>query len=246
MSDRQLRVPGAKSAMGAAEQIVSMMPSHEIYVEGFGGTGAVLRKKRPAASNWIIEKNIDTAAQLGVTIGAGGLAMAEVVCADFLELCWPAFGTFYDFCAQWLANPKALFYLDPPYVLETRRSQRAIYEHEFTERDHRRLCDIVSAPTVRARIMVSGYAGSLYEGLYLGWRREEFSVMTRGGPAIESVWMNFPPPTEFHDTRFIGKSFTDRQRIKRKAGRWVKRLAAMPAAERQAVLDQIKLWSTAK
>jgi site-specific DNA-adenine methylase len=56
MSDR-LRIPGAKSAMGAAEQIISMMPTHRMYLEGFGGTGAVMLKKRPAAINQIIEKD---------------------------------------------------------------------------------------------------------------------------------------------------------------------------------------------
>lgn len=50
------RIPGAKSAMGAAEQIISMMPSHLIYVEGFGGSAQptadirarIYRRRSPA------------------------------------------------------------------------------------------------------------------------------------------------------------------------------------------------------
>ena len=103
---------------------------------------------------------------------------------------------------------------------------------------------MLSETTVRASILISGYAGLLYAGLYRHWRRQDFTVMTRGGPAIESVWMNYPPPEKFHDTRFIGANFTDRQRIKRKAARWVKRLMSMPAAEREAILERIRLCST--
>ena len=219
------RVPGSKSAMGAAEQIISMMPVHDTYLEGFGGTGAVARRKRPAARNVIIEKDDKAAAVLSTTMGPGW----EVIHGDA-----------FDYARSLLELPGTLAYFDPPYVIETRRSSRAIYRHEFAEVDHRRLAAMVSDSTVRARIMISGYAGSLYGELFAGWRRREFSVMTRGGPALESVWMNFPEPAEFHDTRFMGSGFTDRQRIKRKAARWVKRLLSMPPGERAAVLEAIR------
>jgi DNA adenine methylase len=93
---------------------------------------------------------------------------------------------------------------------------------------------------VRACILISGYTGSLYEGLFSGWRREDFTVMTRGGRARESVWCNFPPPAMLHDARFVGKNFTDRQRVQRKARRWASRLMAMPPGERSAVLEHIR------
>ena len=37
-------------------------------------------------------------------------------------------------------------------------------------------------------------------------------------------------------TRYAGRNFTDRQRIKRKAQSWGRRYAALPLAERLAVL----------
>lgn len=220
-----MRIPGAKSAMGAAEQIISMMPAHRVYLEGFGGTGAIMKRKRPATINLIVEKDACAAAQLRATMAAG----VEVIEGDV-----------FDYARSKLAVPDLVAYFDPPYVMDTRRSSRAIYRHEFTDVDHRRLWSTVTDSSVRARILISGYAGSLYEGLFKLWRLEQFTVMTRGGPATESVWCNFDPPAELHDARFVGKNYTDRQRIKRKAARWGDRLMAMAAAERAAVLEHIR------
>jgi site-specific DNA-adenine methylase len=218
--------------MGAAEQIISMMPAHRVYLEGFGGTGAVLLRKRPAAVNVIIETDANAAAQLRVSVKACiAMAAANV---NIIE------GDVFDYAAGLLAMPDLLAYFDPPYVMATRRAARAIYRHEFTDADHERLASTATDSSVRARIMISGYAGSLYEALFKGWRREQFSVMTRGGPAVESVWCNFDPPTVLHDARFVGKNFTDRQRIQRKARRWANRLMSMPPGERAAVLEHIQ------
>jgi DNA adenine methylase len=235
----RLRIPGAKSAMGAAEQIISMMPRHNVYLEGFGGTGAVFFKKRPAWLNVIIEKDGDTAAQLRVTMKAS--EMSRAADARFVVRHADAF----DYLSlpperSHLSNPHCVAYFDPPYVMATRRSKRAIYRHEFTDADHRRLAGILNDSSIRACILISGYAGSIYGVLFKGWRRHDFTVMTRGGPAVESVWCNFDPPKVLHDARFVGKNFTDRQRIQRKAQRWASKLMAMPPSERCAVLEEIQ------
>ena len=224
MIDR-VRIAGTKSTIKTTKQIISMMPTHRVYFEGFGGTGAVMRRKRPALENIIIEKDDRAAAQLAATMGPG----VQVIHGDV-----------FDHARSLLAIPDLVAYFDPPYVMGTRRSSRAIYRHEFTDVDHRRLWSTVTDSSVRARILISGYAGSLYEGLFRLWRQVQFTVMTRGGPAVESVWCNFDPPAELHDARFVGRNFTDRQRIKRKAKRWADRIVSMPAAERAAILEHIQ------
>lgn len=61
--------------------------------------------------------------------------------------------------------------------------------------------------------------------------------MTRGGsPATEWLWSNFVPPAQLHDYRYVGHTFRERERIKRKTQRWKARLLKMPALERQALL----------
>ena len=57
--------------------------------------------------------------------------------------------------------------------------------------------------------------------------------------ATEWIWMNYPPPVELHDYRYLGDTFRDRERIKRKTKNLVSKLKRMPILERQALLAAI-------
>lgn len=59
--------------------------------------------------------------------------------------------------------------------------------------------------------------------------------MTRGGVRTEKLWCNFQP-SAVHWASYAGEDFTDRQRIKRKAGRWARMYGELPPGERLAVL----------
>ena len=43
--------PGGKQAAGTYQTIINLMPPHDVYIEPFLGSGAVMRMKRPAAIN---------------------------------------------------------------------------------------------------------------------------------------------------------------------------------------------------
>jgi len=51
--------------------------------------------------------------------------------------------------------------------------------------------------------------------------------------------MNFPADLPIHDVRYVGEGFRERERIGRKRNRWVKRLSAMPPAERQVIREAL-------
>ncbi len=57
--------------------------------------------------------------------------------------------------------------------------------------------------------------------------------------ATEWVWMNYPKPRKLHEYTYLGDNFRERERIKRKAGRWVTRFTNLPALERAAIIDQL-------
>ena len=59
--------------------------------------------------------------------------------------------------------------------------------------------------------------------------------MNHAGVVTEKIWFNFEPD-RLHWARFAGRNFTHRQRVKRKTESWNRRYAAMPRAERLAVL----------
>jgi DNA adenine methylase len=95
------------------------------------------------------------------------------------------------------------FYLDPPYVPETRRDNK-LYRHELTIEDHQWLIDWL-IKKCNVHVMLSGYDSELYRSLEThGWRRKEFAAQcsvagnTRSmrqrridKKRLEVVWMNY-------------------------------------------------------
>lgn len=63
-------------------------------------------------------------------------------------------------------SPLTCFYLDPPYLGETRRKQRC-YQHEMSRADHERLLSCLLR--VQGMVMLSGYAHPLYQEALADW-----------------------------------------------------------------------------
>lgn len=88
-------------------------------------------------------------------------------------------------------TPNTLFYLDPPYVHDS-RGDAAAYSHEMTDRDHIDLADRLH--TIEGRAVLSGYRSKLYDDLYQAWYRvdaPEKVCNSSKGKRTESLWMNF-------------------------------------------------------
>lgn len=205
--------------MGAAQRIVSELPPHELYLEIFAGSGAVGRLKKPASLDLFIERNPATAGALKAMLPA-----ASVVVGDCTRILVPE-----------RIPAAAVVYADPPYLMSVRKSRKNYYRFELSrDVEHERL--LAWLKRFPCRVLISGYWSELYAHRLEGWRLVTFGVPTRKGRALECLWCNFPEPAERHDTRFIGAGFRERERIGRKVARWVRRLQAMPLAERAAVL----------
>lgn len=93
-------------------------------------------------------------------------------------------------------HEKALFYLDPPYIHETRVTTND-YEHEMTIDDHRQLLECLE--NIKGMFVLSGYENSLYS-LYAaenGWRVDYCTIDNKASSKkskekkVESLWMNF-------------------------------------------------------
>ncbi|HEX9005435.1 MAG TPA: DNA adenine methylase [Blastocatellia bacterium] len=214
---------GGKKQAGVYQRIINQMPPHLLYVEGCLGAGAVMLTKRPAAKSLGIEIDREVLQSRWTGSEVPGLSL----------LCDNVIHWLKD--ASELLTPRALVYLDPPYLMSTRRSQRPLYRYEMADCDHRNLLKV--ALSLKCMVMISGYWSPMYAGLLRGWRAISFEVMTRGGvPATEWLWMNFPEPVELHDYRYVGEGWRERERIKKKVSRWKDKLSKMPLLERQALL----------
>jgi DNA adenine methylase len=217
--------PGGKGSVGVYQTIINCMPPHDLYIEAFLGGGAILRHKQPAKRN------------VGVDLDH------DVICA-WQQVRFPSLELIHGDALEILANwswhsndpTQALVYCDPPYLKTTRRSRRKIYKHDLARTDqHSRLLSILNG--LPCLVMISGYSCPLYESLIGHWRRIDFQATNRSGQAtVETIWLNFPVPSELHDYQYLGKGFRERERIKRKRQRWKVRLSKMSKLERQAML----------
>lgn len=227
-----MRYDGGKNGDGVYQAIINQMPPHTHYIELFLGSGAIMRRKKPALVNVGVEIDRETfsAVKTVVTASADQNFKWKPFNCDALEWLKPL--------CEGTSTKDVLIYADPPYLMSVRSCQRDLYRHEFhTVEQHTRLLEL--AKSIPCRWMISGYRSALYDDLLRDWRRVDFQAMTRRGLVTESLWCNFPEPVELHDYGFLGRDNTDRQRILRKKTRWKNRLAKMSALERQAVLSAI-------
>lgn len=94
-------------------------------------------------------------------------------------------------------GPRTLFYLDPPYLHET-RATTGEYAHEMSYQQHRELLEVLKG--IKGRFLLSGYDSDLYRGYSQTvprWNKHEFDLPNNaagGGKKrrmVECVWCNY-------------------------------------------------------
>lgn len=244
-----MRYPGGKNAPGTWQRIINLMPPHRIYVEPFAGSAAILRLKRPAALNIAIDLDPTAIANLyqalphqhsnQTTTSTARIAQhgpGPVIHPHGLNL--PLFrlweGDAFHYLSAQHFTPDTLIYCDPPYHPDT-RTRAHIYAHELSPRDHEHLLRILTA--LPCMVVLSAYPNLWYSETLKGWGCVEFQAMTRAGHThAECLWHNYPAPTLLHDTRFLGATYREREKLRRQQKRWYNRLLAMDLTQRQALM----------
>jgi DNA adenine methylase len=203
------------------QQLINLMPPHEVYIETHLGGGSVIRNKRLAKRNIGIEIDPKVFQIWSEEEKRPELELIQADAVLFLKT--------YQFTGN------EMVYCDPPYLRETRRNRnRKYYRYEYCVEQHLELLEVIK--TIQCMVMISGYESELYKEILTGWHIHTFDSAVRGGVNTEWVWMNYPEPIELHDYRFLGNNFRERERLKRRKENWVSRLQCMAVLERQALL----------
>ncbi len=216
-----MKYPGGKG--GAYQRYINLMPPHDVYIESHLGGGAIMRYKRAAKRN------------IGIKIDPSVIGVWTERDQIDLEL---IHGDAITFLKSYRYTGKELIYCDPPYLRQTRKKHYPIYKYEYTEEQHIELLNVIKS--IACRVMISGYESPLYTEFLKNWYTHSFESKTHHGMATEWIWMNYAPPVELHDYRYLGNTFRERERIKNKSKRWIARLKSMPVLERQALLSAIQ------
>jgi DNA adenine methylase len=91
-------------------------------------------------------------------------------------------------------TPDTLFYCDPPYLHETRKST-GTYAFEMSVADHQELLDVLLG--CKGKVMLSGYPSELYDRILYGWTRHTFDLPNNAANGKEKrretevLWCNY-------------------------------------------------------
>ena len=230
--------PGGKNGSGVYQTLINLMPPHHVYVEPFLGSGALMRLKRPAILNWGIDLDTEVIERARLAFDDRRPPTPEQVRLGnrprFLFEAEDGIG----FLRRIRFDPRHLVYCDPPYLKSARRDRVGdIYKFEMTDAQHVELLRTLKG--LPCMVMISGYSSALYAKELKGWHCTAFQASTRGRPAAEWVWCNYPRPVELHDYRYLGDNFREREHIKRMQKRWIAKLEKMAPVKRQALLAAI-------
>jgi len=92
-------------------------------------------------------------------------------------------------------TPETLFYCDPPYLIDVRKSSKD-YDVEIDNEYHRKLANVLN--DIQGFAAVSGYSSKLYDVLYSGWDRHVAPVnrvCENHAERQEILWTNYDPIT---------------------------------------------------
>lgn len=92
-------------------------------------------------------------------------------------------------------NPNTIFYLDPPYLPDTRVSKVAYGNYEMTYRDHDGLLNVIKQ--CRGKVLISGYDNTLYNAELSNWNKITKEIVNNSGQTkkksrrLEVLWRNY-------------------------------------------------------
>ena len=86
-------------------------------------------------------------------------------------------------------DKNVFFYLDPPYVHDT-RSSNTEYEHEMSDEEHEKFVNILL--NGKGKFLVSGYEYPIYDKLVdNGWHLYKYNSPNSNSDRIECLWYNY-------------------------------------------------------
>ena len=91
-------------------------------------------------------------------------------------------------------SDNTLFYLDPPYMHETRDmgSNRRYYQHEMSDEEHKELLEFIQ--DLKGSVIISGYESELYNDMLSEWQKKTTTSRISAGRGTgirnECLWIS--------------------------------------------------------
>ena len=211
---------GNKGIPGVFQKIINEIPLHDYYVEGFAGSGAIGKLLPAGTAKHFNDLNTDILQSINCTAGTTVLKTS----LDILDL------------LQTLAvrSPETFIFLDPPYLLKS-RNYRQLYEHEMSVLDHYNF--LAAVQKLKINCMIIHPQCEMYDHALQSWRTIQIKIRYNRKTSIEKLYMNYTRPRILQTSKYIGNDCWDRQRIKRKAQRFLNKGIHIPFPEPTYIQD---------
>jgi len=220
---------GGKNGSGVYQAIINQIPPHLVFISGFAGNCGVLANKRPASmANIAIDLDTSVSEAWKEIPGIISLNQDTTRFIPDLIRSYPA-----DII------PNIYLFLDPPYLKSVRSGSGNYYKKEMLDQDqHEVLLDMVQQLPVMVGLV--HYPCDLYDNTLSDWRKVDFTGRTRSGTRTERLYMNYPPPEQLHDYRYIGNDFRERELYRKSRNNIVAKFKRMEPLERNYIIQELK------
>tara|TARA_R110002124_G_scaffold142961_2_gene307752 strand:- start:454 stop:1350 length:897 start_codon:yes stop_codon:yes gene_type:complete len=224
--------PGGKNQAGVYQTIINQIPYCKTFIEGCAGSGAMMRRiLDPSIKKLAIE--IDPSQFFRLSREFANESSYFIEHGNVLEYLQDPKLKMYLF-----NNSENVLFMDPPYPLDSISSKNKIYKFSWTQSQHEKFISV--AKKIKCKVLICSYHNKLYDAELKDWRKVEYQVYDQAhNLKTEVLWMNYPEPVKLACTRYLGSNHRDRENLKRKKQRWLKKLDAMPRYQRLGILDVI-------
>lgn len=225
MSHKYIPYPGQKKINGVYQAIINLIPPVTDFYELFAGSAQL--------SKILLSINPELKIHLNdlSTAVIDKYSFASAICTTQNAM------DIIDNLSYERSDNKIIF-LDPPYLHSTRPNNTNLYEFEMSDEDHFKL--FMSITAAKTKIILIHPVCEFYDRLIgLGWSYRDIKIRYNKKTSIERIYINYGLPTKLLTYRFLGKNFTDRQRILRKCERFSQKLLLLPEIERNCIISYI-------
>ena len=215
---------GNKNIDGVKQKILSLIPKHRVFIEGFAG-GAGIAKNIYTGSETVIliEKNKKQCDILELDL-PGSVVVNDCV-FDFIE----------NF--KYIINPNVVLFLDPPYIFSTRFNNSIFYDFELSDNDHVKL--LLSILQLPCNVIIIHPVSSIYAKYLNFWYYKNVTIRYNKKNSKEIIYYNFQDSIAKNDYSSHGENSTDRQRIKRKITRNIQKIENLNPVDKECLLNAI-------
>lgn len=212
---------GGKGGSGTYQKIINLIPPHKTLVVPFLGHCGITRNIKPCNTWYLNDINSEVVDAWKKYSSNNKKSFANST--NFYRKDWRTM------FREYLDREDVVFYIDPPYLHETRKSNHK-YPFELQKDDHIELLKTLKKFNF-AKIIISCYDNELYADYLKDWNKISFSSRTRQGSAIETVYFNFEKPDYLHDWSYMGENYRERTAYKRALKRMVDKFDRMTPLE---------------